>query len=70
MVSPNSDYDRSKNSPSPTKYRSDIEEVETLQLTRKEKKPSMENNGEESNNSEVKEAAEEENTVVAQTDPK
>ena len=43
MMSPNSDTtDRSKNSPSPTKMiRSDGDEVETLQLTRKSKKNSI-----------------------------
>ena len=39
LASPNSDVDR-KNAASPTKIRSD-EEVETLQLTKKEKKSSL-----------------------------
>lgn len=74
IVSPNSDYDRSKNSPSPTKFRSDIEEVETLQLTRKEKKSSVEESEEVT--VKVEPNAEEEvktdipNTEIAKPDPK
>ena len=65
IVSPNSDYDRSKNSPSPTKFRSDIEEGETLQLTRKEKKASVEESAAEE---EVKDTIE--GSEIAKPDPK
>ena len=42
ILSPNSDsIDREKNSPSPTKMIRSDEEVETLQLTRKAKKNSL-----------------------------
>ena len=52
LISPNSDIDR-KNAPSPSKIRSD-EEVETLQLTKKEKKNSVEEKTEKPSSAEKK----------------
>ena len=52
LISPNSDIDR-RNAPSPIKIRSD-EEVETLQLTKKEKKSSLEEKPEKPNSAEKK----------------